>query len=465
MREKIKQWIDENEGAMIEDLGKLIRHESVSVAGDDPARPYGPGCEAVLNEFLTLGKGYGFAADSYANRLGSLAWDNGGKSIGLWGHLDVVPATGDWINPPFACTRKGDTVFGRGVSDNKGPTVLSLYAMRCIRDLSLPFRNSIVLMGGLAEETGMDDVEYYVANHKAPDYNIVADAEFPVCYAEKGILDIELASQQLSDAVIAFQAGTVTNIVPDRATLTLTATPDIEAKLASLPEGVSAKQDGAAIIFTATGMAKHSASPEGSVNAIGKLIAALSDAKILTEKDAEALVFIRAICTVHDGEPLGINCADDVSGALTCVGSVIRFEEGKAVLSVNIRYPVTADSEKLCASIREKSSQAGYDVLEIIDNKANYVEKDSFFVQALTNAYNMVTGEDAQPYTMGGGTYARKIPNAVAFGAGLAYDHTVLGLPEGHGLYHCPDESYSVSLMKKGLEIYIMSLLELDKQL
>lgn len=464
MREKIKQWIDSQEDAMIADLDTLIRHESVSVAGSDPEQPYGPGCAAVLEEFLALGKDYGFSPARYENRMGSLTWNNGGKSIGLWGHLDVVPATGDWLNPPFACTRKGDTVFGRGVSDNKGPTVMSLYAMRCIRDLQLPFQSSIVVMGGLAEETGMDDVEHFVANHTVPDYNIVADAEFPVCYAEKGILDIELATQPLSAAVIGFQAGTVTNIVPDRAEITLAAA-GLVSKLTSLPDGVTAKQNGGTILFTAVGMAKHSASPEGSINAIGRLVASLTDCGILSPEDAEKLSFLRALCVVHDGAPLGINCADEISGALTCVGSVVRFEKDRAVLSVNIRYPVTADSETLCASIREASAQSGYEVLEIIDNKANYVEKDSFFVKALTNAYNLVTGENAEPYTMGGGTYARKIPNAVAFGAGLAHDHTALGLPEGHGLYHCPDESYSVALMKKGLEIYIMSLLELDQLL
>jgi succinyl-diaminopimelate desuccinylase len=311
----------------------------------------------------------------------------------------------------------------------------------------------------------MADAEYYAAHNKAPDYNIVADSGFPVCYAEKGILGVRLVSPALGDSILDFRAGTVSNIVPDNAAITLPLTAETEKKLEALPADIAVNRQSGRVTLTAKGLAKHAASPEGSLNAIGKLTQAVLDAKLLDDEAAKTIRFIRDITVVHDGAPLDIRCADEVSGALTCVGSVVEMNEGQAALTINIRYPVTADAAKLQASIREKATTAGYTVAEAEDNKPNYVDKDSFFVKALCKSYRQVTGDDAEPYAMGGGTYARKLPNAVAFGPALPYDHKPLGLPEGHGLYHGPDESYAVSLMKKGMEIYILSLLELDKHL
>ena len=37
-------------------------------------------------------------------------------------------------------------------------------------------------------------------------------------------------------------------------------------------------------------------------------------------------------------------------------------------------------------------------------------------IQALLNAYNEATGEDAKPFTMGGGTYAREFKSGASFG-------------------------------------------------
>jgi len=462
VRERIKQWIKEHEGEMLADLGRLVKHNSVSKEEEGSRYPYGIGCAAALDEFLDIGKGYGFTTENAEYHVGVLKYDNGGHSIGLWAHLDIVPDNGEWVYPPFEVTRKGDFLIGRGVSDNKGPAVISLYAMRCIRDLGLPFKSSIQVFGGCAEETSMNDVIYYAKNYKTPDYNIVADAGFPVCYAEKGVLEVVFASPQLSGSVIGLKGGTVSNIVPDYAEITLT---DIDFKTGKLLENIAMERGEGTLTLSAKGIARHSAAPEGSKNAVHLLLDAVISAGILSNEDSRALDFIRDICAVYDGSPLGINCSDDISGELTCVGSIVELDGNKAKLTINVRYPVTKEYEWLMEQISPAADMAGYTVLPTKDNKPNHVDKDSFFVKALTDAYNKVAGDDKQPYVMGGGTYARKLPKAVAFGPGLPYDHSGLGLPEGHGLYHCPDESCSVDNMLRGLEIYVMSLLELVGQI
>lgn len=47
------------------------------------------------------------------------------------------------------------------------------------------------------------------------------------------------------------------------------------------------------------------------------------------------------------------------------------------------------------------------------------MDKNTPFVTCLTNAYEEIVKDGKKPYVMGGGTYARKIPNAVGFGPGL----------------------------------------------
>ena len=466
MREKIQAWIKEHEEEMLIDIRRLVRYPSISVRNEESeAEPYGAACRAVLEEFLSMGQEYGFDARNVDNHCGLLTWKNGDATIGLWGHLDVVPNNGEWVYPPFAVTQKGDHLIGRGVSDNKGPTVVSLYAMRCIRDLLLPFKMSLQLFGGCAEETGMDDVAHYLAHNTPPEYNIIGDTEFPVCHAEKGIADISFESPALSSAVRNLRAGTVTNIVPDYAEITLAMTDALEDKLGDLPGDISIVGDNRSVTLSARGLAKHSAMPQGSLNAIHKLLAAVKDTGLLSEADQKALDFIIDACGVSDGSSLGIAGSDDISGALTCVGSILRLVEGKARLNVNIRYPVTFSAEDIIKSIEAACAPQGYVVTHTHDSAPNFVEKDSFFVQALMSAYNKVTGANAEPYVMGGGTYARKLPNAVAFGVSLPYDFSELELPPGHGSVHCPDESYSFANLLKGLEIYILSLLELDKQI
>lgn len=56
------------------------------------------------------------------------------KTIGLFGHLDVVPAGRAQGIPPYEPVVSHGYILGRGASDNKGPAVAALYAIRCLRE-------------------------------------------------------------------------------------------------------------------------------------------------------------------------------------------------------------------------------------------------------------------------------------------------------------------------------------------
>ena len=82
------------------------------------------------------------------------------------------------------------------------------------------------------------------------------------------------------------------------------------------------------------------------------------------------------------------------------------------------------------------------------------VEPDSPVIQALLNAYNEATGEDAKPFTMGGGTYARKFSSGASFGPEKPWIED----PAWVGLMHGPDEGVSEELLKQAFRIYALTL-------
>lgn len=454
--QQIHQWLADHRDELVRDIRRIV--EIPSVAGDgSEEHPYGEGCAKVLDEFLEMAQEYGFDTQNHGYHCGSvlLPGQEGAKELGLWGHLDVVPAGEGWVHPPFACTEKEGFVIGRGVQDNKGPTIADLYAMRCIKELGLPMESGVRLIAGCCEETGMDDVEWYGENYLMPDYSLVTDTAFPVCHGEKGILELELLSPPL-EGIRSLSGGTASNVVPDRACAVLEHFPENQ----TLPEGVTLTR-GEQIRLEAVGMTAHAASPDGGVDAIARLCYALS----LGAVNADAFRFIGDACEKFYGDALGIACQDEASGRLTCVGSLLSLEQGRMKVTFNIRYPVTEEPGWMVSKVERLCEDQGFTCRVKSLDPPNYVEKDTPFVEALTEVYEQVTGvtgEASAPYVMGGGTYARKLPDAVAFGPGTPMDFAPLNLPAGHGNCHAPDEAQSVDALLRAAEIYALSLLRLD---
>ncbi|MFF2093182.1 Sapep family Mn(2+)-dependent dipeptidase [Paenibacillus sp. NPDC058174] len=468
---RIDEWIEAHREQLLADIGKLVAIPSVAEVSAEP-KVYGEACAEALETMLTLGGQYGFQTFNADYRCGVIeaGQQRAGKSVGIWGHVDVVPAGEHWIHPPFESTRKGDFLIGRGVQDNKGPAVAVLYALRCIKELQIPLHYTVKQIVGCSEEAGMEDALYFVEHHDVPDFNIVADSGFPVCYGEKGIIEAELASADWksgSSAVVDFRAGSASNIVPGDAELTLRWDDALAGKLEHLPASIVIARtvvNGMEVVkLAATGISGHAAFPSVSVNAINLLLDAVLSAGLLEDADDSAFRFIRSICATNDGAALGITCADELSGELTCVGAVGRLEDGEVRLAINIRYPITAEAQALLASLRQSAEAGGFKLASVHINEANRGNKDAAEVRLLNDTFNRVMGTQTEPFVMGGGTYARKIPNAVAFGPGLPADIGVLGMPAGHGQIHGPDEAQSIPNLLTALKIYVMALIALNE--
>lgn len=430
-------WLQDKEQQMIEDIAGLVRIPSVADDSGSEA------CGRVMEQMAAYAGRDGMDVHKHEGYCLSVTAGSGRKEIGIWNHLDVVPAEGDWVYPPFDLSMRNGYLIGRGVQDNKGPAVAVYYAMRFCKERGLLKNIRVRQILGTCEETGMEDVKYYVGRYPAPDYSFVADCGFPVCCGEKGICRVELETEEAFKQFLRLEGGTVCNSVPERA----------QAEL--LLQGSTVK-------LHAEGISGHAAFPVNTVNAIGVLAGKMSELG-LGEKERRAVSFMREAAADGYGEGLGIACEDAISGRLTCNAGVLMLNEGHIRLVLDIRYPVTAGSECFMARLRERAAQAGFSVRAIQDDPPYYREKEDPFVDVLMRAWRAETGQDGEPFVMGGGTYARYIPNAVAFGPGMERDYAAAGLPRGHGNCHSADEAESLENIKSAVRIYVRALTALDQ--
>lgn len=460
-KNEIREWFAGNLDNMTADLRRIVKIRSVS-DGNSDVKPFGQPCRDVLDEMLKICGEHGIESKNYDYYCGS-AYLKGSedKEIGIWSHLDVVPDSGDWKYPPFEGKIDDGFIFGRGVTDNKSAAILGLYILKYFKENNIPLKSSIRVFFGCSEECGMEDQAHYIELHKLPDYSIIPDAQFPVCYSEKGILSADLVSSELSEDILSLSAGLVSNMVADKAAIRLRKTPDILEKITSLPD-VSVHND--CVEIKAAGKASHAALPQGSVNAIGELAKQLIENNLLTESDKKAFSFIMDICGDYTGESLGVNVSDGEFGDLTCISGKLNLDGRKAVLNINIRYPYSENGGMLATIIKARCLENGFTVANIDDNEPCCVPKDSDFVKVLMSSFAEVTGMDYEPYVMGGGTYARHLPNAVAFGQAFPEDKRKKpNLPAGHGDVHQPDEALNLDEFTDALEIYAKAIKKIDE--
>ena len=167
----------------------------------------------------------GFDTRNIDNYLLEVNYGQGERTLGILGHLDVVPEGEGWSHAPYGAEIDGGCMYGRGTSDDKGPMVSALYALRAVREAGLPLKDGVRLIMGLNEESGSADIAYYKRENAMPDYGFSPDADYPVINCEKGGLGInldgELKPGEGAFPILAIRCGTRVNIVPNLAEATL----------------------------------------------------------------------------------------------------------------------------------------------------------------------------------------------------------------------------------------------------
>jgi succinyl-diaminopimelate desuccinylase len=149
--------LDENILAMkdeiITSVQAALRIRSVGEDEKD-GMPFGEGIQKALEHCLELSQTLGFKTVNVDNMIGYAEYGEGDEMVAVLGHLDVVPEGGGWTYPPYAAEIHDGKIYGRGATDDKGPTIGALYALKAIKDLRLPLKRRVRIMFGLNEEAG-----------------------------------------------------------------------------------------------------------------------------------------------------------------------------------------------------------------------------------------------------------------------------------------------------------------------
>ena len=452
LRQDIDRFVAENETRIFEDIARLVAINSVEGEAK-PGMPFGEGPARVLAEGLKLAEELGLEAVNCENYIGYAQIGEGEDYLATITHLDVVPVGEGWKEDPFTMREREGWIIGRGVMDDKGPSVLCLYALKYLLDRKIPLRYPVRALLGANEETGMGDVEYYLTHYKAPLFCFSPDANFPLCNGEKGITRGRLIAKVPMENIVDIRGGFVSNAIPDKAEARIRA-----AHVEAAPGLSVEREEDGLWHLTAAGIGGHASLPEGTVNAIGVLVNAILDQNLAGGEEAKYLRAVADLCGHPDGSGVGVQADDGLFQPLTIVGSMIGVAEGRMVQTYDSRFPTNTSGAQIAAIIGER--YAG--VLEVEadrDAPPFYMSLDKPEVQVCIRAYNDITGENAEPYTIGGGTYARDFPNAVSFGP----EHPERPAPDFAGPIHGVDEAASKDWLLEALKVYILALIELEK--
>ncbi len=418
MMDRIEKLLQEYREEMVETLQNWIRIPSIK--GDAvPGAPFGKENRQCLDLAMADCQRMGFETEIFDGYVGHADLGEGfvRDALAILAHLDVVPVGDGWTVEPFGALRRDGKVYGRGASDDKGPAVAALYAMRAVKEAGIPLRRKVRLILGCDEECGSGDMKYYKEHTEMPRSGFSPDADYPVINIEKGGCLLRLVGKQGKDGlrVRSMQVGERANVVPGFASALVEGDVALvkKAEEAGVALGfpVSARMEENAVRIETIGVTGHAAFPSHGRNAIGQMLLVLK-ALGATGAIAELADAVGMTCY---GENLGIAMEDQISGKLTCSLDIIRVEDDVVEGVMDIRYPVLLNLEEMVklAQMRLKECQ----VIVESSRKPHHVSEHSELVQQLLEAYHEITGGEKKALAIGGGTYAQSMEEGVAFGA------------------------------------------------
>src|SRR5665648_33369 len=459
---RLDQQIDLMKEDLIAAIQACIQIKSVKdIEHAAPGAPFGRGIKDALEWSLALGEKYGFNVKNVEGYAGHIEMGTG-ELLGILGHIDVVPEGDGWSVPPYSGTIKDGKIFGRGALDDKGPSITALFAMKAIKDAGIPLNMRVRLILGTDEESGWADMDYYLKKEEVPQIGFAPDAEFPVIHAEKGILHLELSQAYATpfSHLVQVQGGERANIVPDVCEVSLKgiAGDIITQKLKdfSFPQGVSVKVGSSGTEqetkLTIRGVGAHGSLPQNGKNAVLYALQFLQTLP-LDPEEQDLLKFILAHPgTGFYGEGFGVALSDEPSGKLSLNLGIFELSLDKVRFVIDIRYPVTFTRDDIYIPIKKIAESKKFSLNILADQEAHHVPKDSPLVQSLLKAYADVTGLEPFAFAIGGGTYAKALPQGVAFGPVFP------GEPE---VIHCPDEYISIENLLITTKVYAQAILNL----
>lgn len=460
-----KELTEKYKEEFLEDLTTLLKVDSVR--DDNKATeefPVGPGPAEALKAFLEIGKRDGFKTKQLENWAGHIEYGEGDETLGILGHVDVVPTGSGWDTDPFDPVIKDGRIYARGSSDDKGPTMAAYYALKMIKDLELPVSKKARVIIGTDEESDWQGMNHYLEVEDEPDFGFSPDAMFPIINGEKGNYTAELAVKGTNgdkDQLLSFNSGIRPNMVPQDAEAIVEVREaakvkeDFDTFILDQPVKGKVEEEGNQLKISIIGQAAHGASPEKGVNA-GTYLASFLDTLDL-DKDAKTFVHVSAKYLHEDpkGEKLNIAASDEVMGELSSNIGIFDFAaEKQGRITINMRYPQGTDEDQIESQIKDTLKDEELDYISLGGKVPHYVPGDDPLVKTLLEVYGRQTNFDAHEKVIGGGTYGRLLKRGVAYGAMF---------PDSVDTMHQANEFMALDDLYRSISIYAEAIYELIK--
>lgn len=461
--QKLDAIVDSYREDILETMKRWIAIPSVQAPRAAENAPFGKETRRMLDTAMADASSMGFEAKEFDGYAMHAQMGHGEKTLGILCHLDVVPAGDGWKHDPWGAEIEDGKLYGRGIADDKGAAILSLFAMKAVREAGVKLKDGVRLILGCDEETGMTDMRYYAEHSDLPDYGFSPDAEFPVINIEKGGLSLNLTAVTGGEdgaelPVYELYAGVRQNVVPGVAwaKLGVNDMAKFEKKLNAVREETGFElnceyEDGICRLI-AMGQSAHASMPHLGKNAAGMLLIALDrlNAGGGSRKAIKGLAELLGLDGT--GRALGIACEDEISGALTCNLGILRYDQNRLSARLDIRYPLCANEELMCGQAVKSVARYGMGVELVGSHTPHHVPAEHKVVKGLLKAYSEATGTPGYAFAIGGGTYSRCMPNTVAFG---------LNFPGDTDMCHMPDEYMEVDKMMLSARILARAICEL----
>ncbi|EAQ53732.1 Sapep family Mn(2+)-dependent dipeptidase [Vibrio sp. MED222] len=465
------RYFDSNIETFTRDLSELIAIPSVrDISSCSPNAPFGLPIRNAFDFLINWAKREGFEVRDHDGYALDISHGEGSQEIGILHHVDVVEA-GDlnaWLTPAFEMHQQGDDLLGRGVTDNKGPLMASLYILKMFKALDVTLDKNIKVIIGGAEETTWECVEHYFNHNPQPDYGFSPDGDFPIVNGEKGILYASLQREfpthnglgtcqivsieserdrtstcyQLSIYLTGEKAAEVAAIFETSATVTL----------ANVAQSDNHQQKELYCVELSTPWEK-SRNPHKVDNCMDQFVRHMRHVEGLDTNSRNLIDLLDACFSdSNDASKLGLAHQDKEMGSTTCCVSSINLNQHGYNLDFDFRFPKGLTIDQARTQLQYVSQQYGVRLIEHQYLPLSYLSPESELIQAMGKAYSEVTKMDAQCFSKGAASYARALNNGVAFGPTFPGDVTRV---------HEPNERLSLESLKRAITIYVKVLISL----
>ncbi|OFI50359.1 dipeptidase PepV [Floricoccus tropicus] len=427
-----KEEIEKRKDDMLEDLFTLLR---INSERDDSKAtkeaPFGPGPVEALDAILGLAERDGYATKNVDNYAGHFEYGEGDEVLGIFAHMDVVPAGSGWDSNPYEPEIRDGKIYARGSSDDKGPTMACYYGLKVIKELGLPVSKKVRFVIGTDEESGWGDMDYYFEHVGVPkpDFGFSPDAEFPIINGEKGNVTEYLHFDGINAGTFrlhSFNGGLRENMVPESATAVVTSILPLEDIQEAFETFKNEFKVGGEIKdlgedkfeITVVGKSAHGASPHTGVNGATYLAHFLSGYDFQGGPGAFINIAGKTLFQDHDGKKLGVAYTDEKMGALSMNAGVFKFDENSDdnTIALNFRFPKGTDENKIKEVLVTLDGVEKVTLTEHI-MPPHYVPMDDPLVKTLLDVYEKHTGQEGYEQIIGGGTFGRLLERGVAYGA------------------------------------------------